>query len=139
MTLRFDWRSGFTAFDQGGAYLTNGFMGVRFTARDGVHHAWLRWDAGSLQFGPVTSAFNPWPGESITVGQPGPSPLRIRRTGNGLAAAYWPMGTTGIFERRLPSQAGAWNDGWLEVTPTGANEHTEVGLDTALFRFRPTP
>lgn len=138
VTLEFSWRSGFVAFDRGGAYLTNGYMGVRFTARDGVHHGWLRWDAGSLQFGPVASAVNPWPAEPITVGQPGPSPLRIRRSAGGIAL-YWPMGTTGVLERRPMAQGGALDQGWSVVTPTSADGHDEAILDDALFRFRPTP
>jgi len=139
LTLEFSWRSGFVAFDRGGAYLTNGYMGVRFTARDGVHHAWLRWNAGSLQFGPAASAMNPWPAEPINVGQPGPSPLRIRRTASGFAAAYWPMGSTGVLERRSAAQGGSLDQGWSTITPSAANEHVETILEGALFRFRPTP
>lgn len=137
-TLEFSWRSGFVASDRGGAYLTSGYMGVRFTARDGIHHGWLRWDAGSLEFGPVASAMNPWPAEPITLGQPGPGALRIRRTANGFAA-YWPMGITGVLERRPAAQGGSLDQGWSRVTPSAANEHIEAMLEGALFRFRPTP
>jgi hypothetical protein len=137
-TLEFSWRSGFVASDRGGAYLENGYMGVRFTGRDGIHYGWLRWNAGSLQFGPAASAVNPWPGEPVTVGQPAPGSLRIRRTANALAA-YWPMGTTGVLERRPAVEGGSMNQGWTPVTSSAANEHVEASLEGALFRFRPTP
>lgn len=137
-TLEFSWRSGFVASDRGGAYLTNGFMGVRFTARDGVHYGWLRWNAGSLQFGPVAAAANPWPAEPITVGQPGPGLLRIRPAANGFAA-YWPTGTTGVLERRPAALGGSLDEGWSTVAPSVATEHVEAVPEGALFRFRPTP
>lgn len=70
------------------SFVTNssGFIGVRFSAPDGIHLGWLKVRRDSLSFSVVDYSYNPAPGQPILVGQHLAAPLntlRVSRPSNG--------------------------------------------------------
>lgn len=120
------------------SFVTNGsgFIGVRFSAPDGIHLGWLKVRRDSLSFSVVDYSYNPAPGQPILVGQhlAGPlNTLRVSRPSNGTLVVEGEVLGRGVEVLRALDLGStlAWK---VHFSTWGLDE--EVGENRYRFQFQ---